>query len=856
MKRDADPRASKSVTEESPAPAAAPRHTKPRPNALILEPLKVKFAVVLVIGACSLLIYLMAGPGLWTGLRAALSKITLEQVALSALLSLVSIACRMAVDAVRTPLAEPSWSPRRMAERFISYALSNVGAERSVRRAGHQEQAALTVSTPPRSKSFARVLVDGLMIASGLAVLIAPDLVAAHLHAPIDLVRWSGLLIAALVGFAQFRHARQQKDERVLVALMAATLMWISAALALAILLPRELLGGPLAALPLILIAAFVALASGMPAGIGVFEASVLLFLLPLGAAPVIAALTVFRLIYFVSPLMISGLLAGQFPNPKEPTRRAVQSFAPTLFAILAAMAGAMLLVTAALPAVPDRIAALNKALPLGLIEASHFLSSIIGVLMFPIALGLRARRTNARLIMLGLLGVGIMTSLLRGGDVEEAGILTLLFLALWSAGDAFDRPSGSGLFNANAVWMLIAGGAIAGSVWIGLLAYGHVEYRDELWWTFLRDADASRFLRAMLAASLVFIGLFVTRFVRGQPIEALLPEAADLDRAAKVIAAADAPQADAHLALLGDKRFLWSASGQSFIMYGVRGRYLIAMGPPVGKADECRDLVWAFRETADKVGAIPCFYSVRKTILPTLIDAGFVLQKIGETALIPLADFSLQGSKRAKLRQAQRRLARQGLTFSVLPPEHVSSVMDQLETVSNEWLHHHHGTEKSFTLGRFSPDYLQRFPCAVIKQDEQIVAFANLWTTPQKTEASIDLMRYGAAAPHGVMESLFVELLVWAKSEGFQSFDLGMAPLAGLETGPYAPLFSRLGAMIYRRGEKVYGFSGLRTFKNKFSPAWEPLYLAAPTMASVPIALGNVALLTSNGLIGMFGKT
>ncbi|MGV6820363.1 MAG: bifunctional lysylphosphatidylglycerol flippase/synthetase MprF, partial [Parvularcula sp.] len=702
-------------------------------------------------------------------------------------------------------------------------------------------------------------MVDGLVVAFGLALLIAPDLVASSLAAPADLVRGAGLLIALLVGLVvglvQRRGAQRQKDRLGLVALMATTLMWASAAMAIVVLLPQNLAGAPLSALPLLLAAALLALVSGIPAGIGVFDAAALFSLQALGAAPVLAALFVFRLIYFVSPLMIAGFLAGRRASAKGPSRPALRTLVPPLFAILAAMAGTMLLVTAALPAVPDRIAALNRALPLGLIEASHFLSSIIGVLMFPIALGLRARRTNARLFMLGLLGIGVVTSLLRGGDFEEAGVLALLLFGLWSVGDAFDRPSGTGLFSANAVWMLIAVGTIGGAIWIGLLAYGHVEYRDELWWTFLRDGDASRFLRAMVAASLAFIGLFVIQFVRGQPIEDLLPDAADLDHATKVIAAADAPQADAHLALLGDKRFLWSASGQSFIMYGVRGRYLIAMGPPVGKADECRDLVRAFRETADKVGAIPCFYSVRKTILPTLIDAGFVLQKIGETALIPLADFSLQGSKRAKLRQAQRRLSRQGLTFSVLPPERVSLVVDQLETVSDEWLHHHHGTEKSFTLGRFSPDYLQRFPCAVIKKDDQIVAFANLWTTPQKTEASIDLMRYGAAAPHGVMESLFVELLVWAKAEGFQSFDLGMAPLAGLETGPYAPLFSRLGAMIYRRGEKVYGFSGLRTFKNKFSPAWEPLYLATPSAASIPIALGNVALLTSNGLLGMFGR-
>ena len=55
-----------------------------------------------------------------------------------------------------------------------------------------------------------------------------------------------------------------------------------------------------------------------------------------------------------------------------------------------------------------------------------------------------------------------------------------------------------------------------------------------------------------------------------------------------------------AHLALLGDKRFLFSDSGETFLMFGVRGRSWIAMGPPVGKRCERLDLLWRFRELAD----------------------------------------------------------------------------------------------------------------------------------------------------------------------------------------------------------------------------------------------------------------
>ncbi len=50
------------------------------------------------------------------------------------------------------------------------------------------------------------------------------------------------------------------------------------------------------------------------------------------------------------------------------------------------------------------------------------------------------------------------------------------------------------------------------------------------------------------------------------------------------ILATAEDPDPAANLALLGDKRFLFSPSGESFLMFGVRGRTWVALGPPVGK--------------------------------------------------------------------------------------------------------------------------------------------------------------------------------------------------------------------------------------------------------------------------------
>jgi type IV secretory pathway VirJ component len=89
--------------------------------------------------------------------------------------------------------------------------------------------------------------------------------------------------------------------------------------------------------------------------------------------------------------------------------------------------------------------------------------------------------------------------------------------------------------------------------------------------------------------------------------------------------------------------------------------------------------------------------------------------------------------------------------------------------------------------------------------------------------------MRYLKDAPDGVMEYLLIELMLWGSAEGYQHFNLGMAPLAGLENRQLAPIWNRIGALLFTHAEGFYNFQGLRAYKQKFDPVWEPRYLASP---------------------------
>jgi phosphatidylglycerol lysyltransferase len=91
---------------------------------------------------------------------------------------------------------------------------------------------------------------------------------------------------------------------------------------------------------------------------------------------------------------------------------------------------------------------------------------------------------------------------------------------------------------------------------------------------------------------------------------------------------------------------------------------------------------------------------------------------------------------------------------------------------------------------------------------------------------------------------------MLWARAQGYRYFNLGMAPLSGLEQRRLAPLWSRTGAFIYRHGEHFYNFEGLRRYKEKFQPEWQSRYLAAPGGIALPRILLDVSRLISGGVM------
>lgn len=533
--------------------------------------------------------------------------------------------------------------------------------------------------------------------------------------------------------------------------------------------------------------------------------------------------------------------------------RPAAMAAAPTVGALLTLTVGAILLGSAATPSQPDRFVRVMTFEPAILIELSHFLSSILGVMLVVLAFGLKARLGAAWAATLIVLLLAAPLNLAKGFIWEDTALVLTLAVALAPFRKAFPRRARLTRMEVTPGWLLSAVALVAGAGILGIWSFQNADYGEQPWWQVMADQDAARSLRAWMGAAIALLALGVWRLLASAATPPVVGEDdPQFERVRAVLAGAEVSRPNANLALLGDKRFLFSPSGESFLMFGVRGRSWIAHGAPVGRRSERMELLWRFRELADAHAARPGFYSLEADDLPDVVELGFAIQKMGEAAIAPIAGYSMEGTRRGKIRRAWRKAGEDGATFEVLPRQAVAALLPELKAVSDAWLARHAGGEKSFSLGGFYPRYMQEFPTAIVRWEGRIIAFANLWLVPSGAAFSIDLMRYSDEGPPRIMDFLFAELIEWGKDLGFTAFDFGVAPLSGLDDRPLAPRLSRVGRLIYDRGEDLYNFQGLRAYKDKYDPIWHPRYVAAPHRWMIPLLMADASLLASGGVAGL----
>lgn len=284
---------------------------------------------------------------------------------------------------------------------------------------------------------------------------------------------------------------------------------------------------------------------------------------------------------------------------------------------------------------------------------------------------------------------------------------------------------------------------------------------------------------------------------------------------------------------LLEDKHYFWSENRQNCVAYRSFARAAVVLGDPLGPDDGLPAVVAGFLQHCKKHLRTLVIVAAEERFLPVYQSLGLHTIKIGENALIDLDCFAretLSSSAGKNLRRALRKLEeKDAYCLRHYAPPHDEKLLDDLEAISDEWLtlpgHHEHG----FVEGYFSRPYLQRFGVYVVENEQQHrIAFVTTIPDYVPRTTGSDLMRHRKDMPNATMDYLFTSLLLQLHDSGCQRFDLGLALLSNVGETPGASAVEHILHQVYAnpRFNRLFSFQGLRQFKEKYQPEWQPRFL------------------------------
>lgn len=295
------------------------------------------------------------------------------------------------------------------------------------------------------------------------------------------------------------------------------------------------------------------------------------------------------------------------------------------------------------------------------------------------------------------------------------------------------------------------------------------------------------------------------------------------------------------HLAFSGDKSFFINDEETAFIMYKRVRNTIIVLGDPIGDRSQFVPLLERFYDQILYIGYDVVFYQVQDKNLPLYHDFGNVFFKLGEEALVPLVDFTLQGKKQRAFRSTMNRLEKEGYTFSVIEPPFFEEDIKACRLVSKKWLEGR--SEMHFSVGKFDTYYLRQAPIGIIRNsDKEIVAFTSFMPVNDSV-LSVDLIRWDPEETLPMMDALYLNMLLYAKEHGYEYFNMGMATLSNVGQNKYGYIQEKIAGIVFEKGSTSYNFTGLRHYKEKFKPVWEERFLVYRRYSSVLMSLFRVII-------------
>lgn len=598
-------------------------------------------------------------------------------------------------------------------------------------------------------------------------------------------------------------------------------------------------------------LASIAGIISFLPGGAGSFDLIAVIALQSAGLSPseALAAVILYRIFYYLMPSAAAIVLFSlHVLRQTEQKGYVIRSeifgqLVATLMTIVIMISAALLLISALTPSLISRSRLITDMEAIVFLHFSRSVSIAIGLMLLVTAKEVFFRVQRAYQVTMILLLLGGIFTFFKGFDIEEFVFIIAAMSILRLSKTNFYRKS-----------ILIRPGRLAASaLGICLLLIGYLKMSHILFSGYIKAFhyphhifhSIHTFVNSGIIAYSLFIFFLAFWYTKRTRIEAD-PRFLDLEpEKLENFLRRYGGHHLSHLIHLGDKQLYWAVQEQVLFAYSITSDKIVVLGDPLGDRSLFTQGIQEFQRFADSYGYKIVFYETGEENLSLYHDNGFFFFKQGEEAVVDLETFTMEGSAQRSARNILSRFARDGYGFEWLEPPFSEEFLDRLEGISREWL----GARKEmrFSVGWFQRAYLQTAPIAIVKNSasDEIIAFTSL-ITQDSAHTGIDLMRVKKDVPNATMDFIFLQLLNYCKEKGFLRFSLGVAPLAEVGASPLSHKTERIAHFVYHHGQRLYSFEGLRKFKNKFNPVWEPKYLAYPQLISLPALLIEVSLMVN----------
>lgn len=525
---------------------------------------------------------------------------------------------------------------------------------------------------------------------------------------------------------------------------------------------------------------------------------------------------------------------------------------APRLIAFLVAFMGGINVVSSSLPALNERLKVLEQISPLEVTNGSRLATVLAGFALLLLSANLARRKQVAWLLTVVLLVLSAFGHLLKGLDYEEASIAFILAIGIFFLRSQFygqsDLPSvqqGIKVLIFSAAFTLAYG--VIGFYLLDRHFSVNFEFMPAIIQTLTMFTEFTNpglepitsfgkyFADSIYTVAICTTSYTLLMFVR--PVLLRQPATQEEYKRAQEIVEGYGRSSLARCTLFNDKSYFFSPNG-SVIAFVVKGHIALALGDPIGHTEDLDASIRAFSGFCSRNGWEACFYQVHHETLSVYNAHGFSALKIGQEGIVDLNAFTLEGKAGKEFRTTQNRMKRLGYHATIHEPPFEESLLQELRSVSDEWLQTANGSELRFSLGWFDDDYIRSGPVAVIYTPEnKVCAFTNIVPEYQRNEVSLDLMRRCHHIENGTMDFLFISVFEWAKKKGYSTFSLGLSALSGVGQSFEDPAVERALHYMYENMNRFYNFQGLHSFKEKFHPQWEPRYFIYPGPVALPAA-------------------